>query len=57
MGNANAAKKNLTCGEKVADHLFVCPLLPIKCRKEDFLTHEISDKAIQITAYLEGKGI
>jgi len=34
-----------------------CPLLPIKCRKEDFLTHEISDKAIQIAAYWEAKGI
>jgi hypothetical protein len=34
------------CGEQDADHLFACPLLPIKRRKEDFLTHEISDKTI-----------
>jgi hypothetical protein len=39
------------------DHLFICPLLPIKCRKEDFLTHEISDNAIQVVAYWEAKGI
>jgi hypothetical protein len=30
-------------GEQDADHLFPCLLLPIKCRKEDFLTHDISD--------------
>jgi len=40
-------------GEQDADHLFVCPQLPNKCRKEDFLTHKISDKAIQIAAYWE----
>jgi hypothetical protein len=33
-------------GEQDADHLFVCPQLPNKCRKEDFLTHKISDKAV-----------
>jgi len=47
------------CGEEQdADHLFACPLLPIKCRKEDFMTTtDISDKAIQIAAYWKGKGI
>lgn len=30
---------------------------PIKCREEDLLTREISDKAIQIAAYWDGKGI
>ncbi|CAI6377597.1 unnamed protein product [Macrosiphum euphorbiae] len=44
-------------GEQDADHLFVCPQLPNKCRKEDFLTHKISDKAIQIAAYWGAKGI
>lgn len=46
-------------GEKRdADHLFACPLLPVKCRKEDFVTiADISDKAIQIAACREGKGI
>ncbi|VVC42658.1 Hypothetical protein CINCED_3A021662 [Cinara cedri] len=46
------------CGrEQDVDHLFACPRLPIECGKEEFLTHEISDKAIQIVAYWEGKGI
>lgn len=40
-----------------ADHLFACPLLPIKRKKEDFMTTDISDKAIRIAAYWEGKGI
>lgn len=44
-------------GEQDADHLFVCPQLPNKCRKEDFLAHTISDKALQIAAYWEAKGI
>lgn len=47
-------KKNgkYECGEEQdADHLFACPLLSIKCRKEGFLTHGISDKATQISAY------
>jgi len=44
-------------GEQDADHLFACPLLPTKCRMENFLTHKISDKAIQIAVYWEGKGI
>jgi len=43
------------CGEEQDADLFVCPLLSIKCRKEDFLmTINISDKAIQIAAYWEG---
>jgi hypothetical protein len=29
----------------------------ILCKKEDLLTHEISDKTIHIAAYWEGKGI
>jgi len=47
------------CGEEQdADHLFTCPLLPIKCRKEDLMsTTDIPDKAIQIAAYWEGKGM
>jgi len=44
-------------GEQDADHLFVYPQLLNKCRKEDFLTHKISNKAIQIAAYCEAKGI
>jgi hypothetical protein len=44
-------------GEQNADHLFACPVISIKCTKEDFLTHEISDNTIQIAAYWEGKGI
>jgi len=40
-----------------AHHLVVCPLLPIECRKEDFMTTAaITDKVIQITAYREWKG-
>lgn len=42
------------CGEEQdADHLFVSPLLPIWCKKENFFTKtDISDKPIQIAALL-----
>jgi len=40
-----------------ADLLFECPPLPSKCRTEDFMTTNISNKAIQTTAYWEGNGI
>lgn len=51
MENANAV------GSRIQTRLFACPLIPIKCRKEEFLTREISDEAIQIAAYWEAKGI
>jgi len=46
------------CGEEQdVDQLFTCPLLPIKCKKEDFMsTTDMSDKAIRIAAYREEKG-
>lgn len=32
------AGKCKCCGEQDTDHLFACPLLTIKCRKEEFMT-------------------
>lgn len=41
--------------EQDADHLFACPLLLIKCQKEDFVTTDILDKTI-LTRLLFGWG-
>lgn len=40
-----------------ADHLFGCPPPSIKCSEENFMTTDISDKAIQIAARWKGMGI
>lgn len=40
-----------------SDHLFAYLLLPIRWRKENFMTSDISKKAIQITAHWDGTGI
>lgn len=63
MGNTKkwGIKEGEKCeysGELDADYLFTCLLLLNKYKKEDFMTTiNISDKAIQIAAYWEEKGI
>lgn len=46
------------CDEKQnLEYLFACSLQPIKCKKKNFITTDISDKTIKIAAYWEEQGI
>lgn len=47
MRNKRLWKKYECNGSVSADHLFACPVLPIKCKMVDFMTtNDISDKPI-----------
>jgi len=58
MGNKRWQKMRMQWKARCGPSVLVCPLISIKCRKEDFMTiTDFLDKAIQIAHNWKAKGI